>query len=105
MLPRYPGRLSATFSGTTFFPVGPRVVAKGDLLGFWASFGPRALREIQGPGRKHNFPELRALLGGKSVRPKSFSPKVRNVLTVCVLVDRTSRGRKSQKLVFQALLA
>ena len=41
-----------------------------------------------------------ALLGEKSVRPKSFSQKVRNFFTCCVLADQTPRGGKSQNTGF-----
>ena len=44
--------------------------------------------------------ELGALLGGKSVRPKSFSRKMRNFFTFCVLADRTPRSGKSQNTGF-----
>ena len=33
--PRYPGCFSATFSGTTFFSVGPPPAGIGDLRVFW----------------------------------------------------------------------
>ena len=81
---------------------------KSQNTGFLGPFGlgqPLALEEI--PGRKQktrNFPELGALLRGKSVRPKSFSPKLRNFLTVCVLVDWTSGGGKSQNTGFSGPL-
>ena len=64
---------------------------------------PRALREIQDPGQKQkncNFPELGALLGGKSVCPKSFSVKLRNFFRSCVFADRTPRGGKSPNTGF-----
>ena len=43
-----------------------------------------------------HFPGARALLGGKSRRPKSFSPKVRNFFMFYVLVDWTPMGGKSR---------
>ena len=46
---------------------------------------------------KRNFPELGE---GKSVRPNSFSQKLRNFLTLCVLADRPPRGGKSQNTGF-----
>ena len=65
-----------------------REIAKyGYLRPFW----PRtALGTLRNPGagqkkEKCNFPVLGALLGGKSGRPKSFSPKVRNLFTCYVL--------------------
>ena len=43
---------------------------------------------------------LGALLGGKSGRPKSFSPKGRNFFTFYVLADRTPTGEKSRNTGF-----
>ena len=59
--------------------------------GFWARFGPRALREIPGPGQKtetRNFPEVDGFFWGTSVRPNRFSPKPRNFFAACVLAQR-----------------
>ena len=39
---------------------------------------------------------LGALLGGKSVGPKSLSLKLRNLFNFCVLADRTPTGEKLQ---------
>ena len=39
-------------------------------------------------------------MGGKSIHPKSFSPKVRNFFTFCILADRTPKGGKSQNTGF-----
>ena len=64
-------------------------------------FWPRAALGTSGPKtEKHNFLELGRRLGGKSIRPKSFSQKLRNFFTVCVLADRTPGGGKSQNTVF-----
>ena len=66
---------------------------------FWAA----GTKRNSGPGpetEKHNFPELGALLGGKSVRPKIFTPKLRNFFTSCVFADRTPQGREIAKYWF-----
>ena len=76
-------------SQNTDFP-GP--VGLGQPLGTWRNSGPKT--------DKRNFPELGALLGGKSIRPKSFSQKVRNFFTFCVSADRTPTGGKSQNTGF-----
>ena len=86
-IPRYPGWLSATFLRFTFCPTG--------ILGHFGLGRP--LAKVPGLGRKQkkcNFPGLGALLGGKSGRPKSFPPKVRNFFTFYVLADRTPTGGK-----------
>ena len=70
MLPRYPGWFSTTFLGTNFFQSDPHMVGNGDLVGF------------------------RPVL----VRPTSFSPKLHNLFTVCVLANRTPRGGKSRNI-------
>ena len=62
--------------------------------GTYRNFGPRSKTE------KRNFPELEALLGKKSVHPKSFSQKWHNFFTVCVFAERTPRGGKSQNIGF-----
>ena len=83
-----------------FFRSDPQVVAKGDLLGFWARFGPRALREI--PGRvqkekKRDFPALEVPRSKNKVTTLS-RVVVRNFFTLSVLPDRTPRGGKSQNM-------
>ena len=50
--------------------------------------------------RKIQFPGPRGTFGKKSVRPKSFSLKLRNFLRFCVLADWTPRGGKSQNAAF-----
>ena len=55
-----------------------------------------ALREIPGWKQKNAISQSLGHFWGKSVRPKSFSPKVRNFFTICVLADRTPTGGKSQ---------
>ena len=76
-----------------------REIAK---CGYFRPFWPRtALGTWRNPGagpktEKCNFPVLGALLGGKSGRPKSFSPKVRNFFALYVLADRTPTGGKSE---------
>ena len=88
----------------TFYLLADRTPmgGKSQNMGVLGHFGlgrPLALREIPGLGRKRkkcNFLVLGALLGGKSGRPKSFSPKVRNFFTCCVLADRTPTAGKSR---------
>ena len=60
--------------------------------------GARGLEKSRaGPKtEKCNFPVQGALWGGKSGRPKSFSPRVRNFFTLHILADRTPTGGKSQ---------
>ena len=62
-----------------------------------ACFGPRALREILGPGqkRKTQFPGARGPEIEKKVTMLS-GMVVRNFFTCCILTDRTPRGGKSQ---------
>ena len=73
---------------------------KSENIGFLGPFGlgqPLGTEGNSGPKtEKCNFPELGALLGGKSVRPTSFSTKLRTFLTICGLADRTPTGGKSQ---------
>ena len=75
-----------------------REIAKN--TGVFRPFSPRtALGTQRNSGsktEKHNFPELGALLGGQSVRPKSLSMNLRNFFTFCVLANRTATGGKSQ---------
>ena len=66
------------FSG----PFWPRAA-----LGTWGNSGPGSKTD------KRDFPERGAHLGGKSVRPKGFFPKLRNFFTF--LADRTPRGGES----------
>ena len=77
---------------------------KSQNTGFLGPLGlgqPLGTERNSGPNtQKCNFPELGALLGEKSVRPKSFSQKVRNFFTSCVLADQTPTGGKSQNTVF-----
>ena len=78
-------------------PTGGEIAKSGCFSPFW----PRAALGTSGPKtEKCNFPELGTLLGGKSIGPKSFSLKLRNVFTSCVLADRTPRGGKSQNTGF-----
>ena len=82
----FPGR-TPTWSETVIYGVfGP----------FWAAGTWRN----SGPGRKtakRNFPELGALLGGKSVRPKSFSPKLRNFFFIFRFGRTDLNGREIAK--------
>ena len=79
---------------------------KSQNTGFLGPFGlgqPRGNKRNSGPGpktEKHNFPELRALLGDNFGCPKIFSQKERNFLTFCVLTNRTPKGGKSQSTGF-----
>ena len=45
---------------------------------------------------KTQFAGARGTFGKKSVRPKSFSPKLRNFFTFCALAGRNPTGGKSQ---------
>ena len=65
---------------------------------YWvlARFGPRALTEIQGLGRKtgkRNFP---GTFGGKIRPPPKFIHNIAQLFYICVLADHTPKGRKSQ---------
>ena len=75
------------------------------MVNYWG-FGPfwaAGTERNSGPGpktEKRNFLDLGALLGGKSGRPKNFSPKLRIFFTICVFAERTPRGGKSQNTGF-----
>ena len=75
-----------TWSETVIYWAGGPFRAAGT----WRNSGPRPKTE------NRNFLELGALLGKESVRPKSFSPKLRNFFTFCFLADGTPTGGKSQ---------
>ena len=85
-----------------FFRSDPRVVAKVDLLGVWPVLGHGNLEKLRtrAKNRKTQFPGARGTFGEKNRAPKSFSRKLRNFFTFCVLTDRTPRGGKSQNTVF-----
>ena len=77
MSPRYPGWFSATFSGTTFFSVGPPPVGNGDLVVFWPVLGGGHLGKFRAraENRKTQFPGARGTFGSKTGCPKGFSEK------------------------------
>ena len=88
-----------------FFSVRPPPVGNSDLLVFRPVLASDTWKN-SGPGqkaRKYNFPVLGALLGGKSGRPKSFSPKLRSFFTFYVLADRTPGAGNREILVPLAL--
>ena len=66
------------------------------FLGHFSLRQPLALRDIPGAKHKIKFPGARGTLGGGTRPPTNFSPKFRNLLTVCVLADQTPTGGKSQ---------
>ena len=76
-LPPYPGRFSATFSGT----VGLPPVGNSDVVVFWPVLGGGHLGKFRARSKteKHDFPELGALLEKTTGR---------NFFTFCVLTDR-----------------
>ena len=67
MLPHYPGCFSATFSGISFFPVGPPPVGNGDLVVFWPILGCGHLEKFGdwAINRKTQFPGARGPETGK----------------------------------------
>ena len=75
---------------------------KSQNTGFSGPFGlGQPLGRNSGPKtEKHDFPELGALLGGKTVRPISFSQQLRNFFTFCVLTDQTPGDGKLQNAGF-----
>ena len=81
-----------------FFWSDPHVVGSGHLLGFWPVLGRGHLEKsrARAENRKTQFPGTSGTFGKQSVRPKIFSPKLRNCFTFCVLAERTPTGRKSQ---------
>ena len=86
------------FFGTIFFCPTPRWLQRVIYCGFGPFVAAGTYRN-SGPGsktEKRDFLELGALFGKKSVRPKSFSQKVRKFLTFCVLAERIPTGGKSQ---------
>ena len=93
------GWFPTTFSGTTVF-VGPGPtgrkrwfsgISARSGLGHLEKFRARAENtKVQSPGARGT------LGGGKSGRPKGFSPKLCNLFTFSVLAARTLRGGKSQ---------
>ena len=96
MLPRYPGWFPAPFSGTTFFSVGPPPVGNGDSVVFWPVLALGTWKNSRRKTRKCHFPVLGALLWGKSGRPTSFSPKLRNLFILSVLAEKRPTCGKSQ---------
>ena len=92
----------------TFYVLAERTPTggKSQNTGISGHFGlgrPLALTEIPGLGRNRKNVTSRflgALLGGKSGRPKGFSPKVRNFFTFHVLADRTPTGGKLRNTGF-----
>ena len=88
------------------FHVLPDRIPTGGILqntGIFGHFGPGqplALREIPGLGRKwkKQFPGARGtFFGGKSGRPKIFSPKVRNFFQILRFGQRAPHGREIAK--------
>ena len=67
MVPRYPGRFSATFSGTSFFLVG-----NGDSLGLWPVLGRGHIEKFRARAvnGKAQFPGARGTFRGK-VSPRN----------------------------------
>ena len=66
-----------------------------------ARCGPGAFVEIPGQKtEKRYFPVLKALLGGKSGRPKSFSPKLRNFFYVFRFGRPDPQGQEIAKYWF-----
>ena len=105
MLPCYPGWFSATFSGTIFLSVGAPPVGNGGLVVFWLVLA-LGTKRISGRGRKtrkHNFPVLGALWGGKYGRPNSFSPKLPNFLHFPLWPTGAPGGGKSQNRKIEKL--
>ena len=91
------------FLGNNFSPPsGPQVVTKGGLLGFWPVLGRGHSEKFwaRAKNRKTQFPGARRTFEKRSVRPKIFSPKLRNFFTFCGLGDQTPRGGKSQNTGF-----
>ena len=75
----------------------PKVVAKGDLLGFWPVCGRGHLKKFWARVKngKTQFPVAR----GPKIAKKNTTLSgmvVRNFCTFCVLPDRTPRGGRSQ---------
>ena len=67
-------------------------------MGFKATLAKDGTERNSGRGpktEKHNLLVLGTLLGGKSGRPKSFSPKVPIFVTFYILANRTPTGGKS----------
>ena len=83
----------------TFWLTGPPQAGEQEIWFFLRHLGlgrPLARREIPG-----HFPVRGAVFGGKSGRPKSFFPKVRNFFTFCVLADRTPSTGNRRILFFR----
>ena len=73
------------FLGNNFFSGR---TPRWSLRVIYSVVGPFWAAGNSGPGsktEKRDFPDLGALLGGKSDRPKIFSQKWRNFFTFCVL--------------------
>ena len=66
------------------------MVGNSDLLGFWPVLGRRHVEKLRA-WAENGKTELGGLLGGKFVRPKTFSPKLRNFFTFCILADPHGR--------------
>ena len=64
----------------------------GQRLGIWRNSGPKT--------EKCNFPELGALLGGKSIRPKRFLPKSAQLLDCLCFGRPDPQGQEITKYVF-----
>ena len=103
MLPRYPGWFSATFSGTTFFPVRPPLAGNSDLVVFWPILGAWHSEKswARAENMKTQFPgAMGHFFGGESGRPKRFSLKFCSFFTFHVLGDRTPTGGESRNTGF-----
>ena len=90
----------------TFCVLTDRTLRGGKSQNTWFS-GPFGLGQPLGTKRnsgpkteKRDFPELGALLGGETGRPKSFSRKLRNFFTFGVLTD-PQRREIAKYLVFR----
>ena len=102
MLRRYPGWVSATFSGTKKNRSDPQVVGNGDVLGFWHVLGRGHFKKFRAgaENRKTQFPGAEGTFGVK-VRPLQKNlPELRSFFTFCVLAERTPTGRKSKNTGF-----
>ena len=105
MLPRYTGWFSATFSGASFFPVGPALAGNGDLVvfgPFWA-----AGKRNSGPWPKtegRDFPALGVPKSKKKVTTLS-GMFVRNFFAFAFCPTGPPRAGNRKIRVFEAILA
>ena len=81
-------------------PQGREIAKYWGFRPFWPRAAPWHLEKFRAENRKTRFPGARSPFGKKTRTPKSFSRKLRNIFTFCVLTDRTPRGGKSQNTVF-----